>query len=178
MVRGSGFLTLPSDVTTIIPLPCQQWLKKYSLTNDEVHSLNICWSERDGMLLFPQEDDRTLLGYMGRRFKGEGSKYIIRGSKTAFKRVYGSGDKIVYTEDLISAVKVSRVCAARPLFGTSLSRLDEGYDRHILWLDKDKQSSSVVQCRHWKQYGYNIRPVITNDDPKCYNEQQIKGYLT
>jgi hypothetical protein len=139
--------------------------------------IGVCWSESQGMLIFPQVDDTTLLGYIGRRFTGEGSKYIIRGSKTAFKQVYGEGRTLVYTEDLISAVKVGRICASRPLFGTSLSRLDEGYERHILWLDKDKQSSSVVQCRHWKQYGYNIQPVITDLDPKCYNEQQLKEYL-
>lgn len=169
---------LPNDYTNNLPLMCQEWLKKYGITNLEIEELKICWSASTGLLLFPQwGENTTIMGYSGRRFTGEGPKYIIRGIKTDFTRVYGHGDTIVYTEDILSALKASRLTAARPLFGTALSRLETGYNRHILWLDKDKQSSSIIQCRKWKQYGYNISPIITDLDPKEYSTEQINNYL-
>jgi hypothetical protein len=178
--RGLSEVVLPSDARHVLPITSLSWLKQYGLTNEEIDDVGCCWSEQQSLLIFPQYNEGSLVGYIGRRFGGEGSKYVIRGAKTSFNRVYGTAvgnTTIIYTEDLVSAVKVSRVCAARPLFGTSLSRLEKGYDHHILWLDKDKQSSSVQQCRHWRQYGYDIHPVITDLDPKCYTTQQIEEYI-
>lgn len=162
---------------SVLPSHCTQWLKQYGLTNDEIASLEIMWSASTGLLIFPMVEDTTIIGYIGRRFSGTGSKYVIKGEKTKFTKIYGSGTSLIFTEDLISAVKVGRVQSALPLFGTYLKTLPKGYSKYYLWLDKDKQKSSVEQCRKWRQYGYNINPIITNKDPKEYNEHQIKEIL-
>ena len=139
--------------------------------------MEVCWSQSQGLLIFPIRKETTIIGYVGRRFIGEGSKYVVRGNKKEFTNIYGQGDTLVFTEDLLSAVKVSRLYSAQPLFGTFLNTPPEGYKRYLLWLDKDKQSSSVQQCRKWRQYGYNISPIITDLDPKEYSTEQIKEFL-
>lgn len=135
------------------------------------------WSDSTGLLVFPMVEGTTIIGYIGRRFSGTGSKYVIRGEKTRFTRIYGEGTSLIFTEDLISAVKVGRVQSALPLFGTHLKTLPRGYSKYYLWLDKDKQRSSVEQCRKWRQYGYNISPIITEKDPKDYTTQQIQEFI-
>lgn len=135
------------------------------------------WSDYTGLLIFPMYEDNTLLGYIGRRFNGEGSKYIIRGEKNSFNTVYGSGGTLVFTEDLISAVKVGRVTSAKPLFGTHVRTIPDGYKSYRIWLDKDKQVSAVQQASKWKQYGYDVTTIITPLDPKCYDESFIKEQL-
>lgn len=122
-------------------------------------------------------EDNTLLGYVGRRFTGEGSKYVVKGEKNSFNRIYGVGDSLVFTEDLISAVKVSRVTAAKPLFGTFVRELPAGYSKYHIWLDKDKQISAVQQASKWKQYGYQMTTIITESDPKVYNTTQIQEFM-
>lgn len=171
--KQQGIASIPFDCTTTLPNCCQQWLKQYGLTNKEIEDLGTCWSESTGLLVFPMKEDTTIIGYIGRRFAGEGSKYVIRGKKTAFTKVYGKGDTLVFTEDLISAVKVARVTAAIPLFGTVISTFPLEFASYRLWLDKDKQIESALQCKVWKQYGYDMRPIITELDPKEYTTEQI-----
>lgn len=170
-------VTFPFDTEKIIPNQCYQWLKQYELTSQEIDNLDIGWSESQGLLIFPIKEENNFIGYIGRRFKGEGSKYIVKGEKNSFDITYGSGSTLVFTEDLISAVKVGRLTAAKPLFGTFLKSIPQEYDSYRLWLDKDKQISSIQQCKKWRQFGYNILPIITELDPKEYNTQQIQTYL-
>lgn len=176
-VNSNSLVSLPHDYTLILPTFCQLWLKQYELTNKEVDDLEAGWSESTGLLLFPIKKENTLLGYVGRRFKGEGSKYTIKGEKKHFGTVYGSGSTLVVTEDLISAIKVARVTSALSLFGTFLNSIPEGYESYRLWLDKDKQISSLQQCKKWRQFGYDIKPIVTELDPKEYNSHQIKEFI-
>lgn len=169
---GQRIVSYPNDTTTTLPSVAWQWLKQYGITNEETAKLGCSYSESTGLLFFPQNT-----GYVARRLTGDGTKYVIQGEKNTFDTIYGTGNTLVFTEDLISAVKVGRVTAALPLFGTHLRKIPEGYTDYRLWLDKDKQVSSVLQCRKWRQYGYNISPIITELDPKIYNETQIKEYL-
>ncbi len=129
--------------------------------------------------MFPQygEDGTTIIGSLSRNFSGKGSKYIIQGEKSKFTKIYGTGSPLVFTEDVLSAVKVARICSAMPLFGTFLNSIPQGYDSYRLWLDKDKQLSSTQQCKKWRQYGYDLLPIITPLDPKEYSTEDIKNFL-
>jgi len=121
--------------------------------------------------------ENQLIGYIGRQMKGEGTKYIIDGNKNEFSTIYGTGKTLVFTEDLLSSVKVGRVTAALPLFGTHLREIPSGFSKYKLWLDKDKQVSSVKQVRNWRQYGFDIDVIITDLDPKEYSEKEIQEFL-
>ena len=178
----SSLITLPSDFTTSLPLECNRWLNKYGVLQSEKDTMQVGWSEQLGLLIFPFYKDGEFIGYNGRRFKGKGSKYVVKGFKKGFSRVYGEGDVLVFTEDLLSAIRVSRVYAAVPLYGTSLDKnfvlnLPKRYSRYIIWLDKDKRTEALLQAKTMRQYGYPFSAVFTDNDPKDYNVEQIKEIL-
>jgi hypothetical protein len=173
---------LPSDYTTSLPLECNRWLNKYGVIQSEKDTMQVGWSDQLGLLIFPFYKDDKLLGYNGRRFKGTGSKYVVRGFKKGFSRVYGEGDVLVFTEDLLSAIRVSRACAAVPLYGTSLDkefviRLPKKYTKYVIWLDKDKRVEALRQAKTMTQYGYPFSCVFTDKDPKDYSATEIEEML-
>lgn len=175
-------IALPSDFTTSLPLDATRWLNKYGVSQSEKDTMQCGWSDRLNLLIFPFYKDGILIGYNGRRFGGEGSKYVVKGFKRGFSRVYGEGDVLVFTEDLLSAIRVSRVCAAVPLYGTSLDKdfvihLPKKYNKYILWLDKDKRVEAMKQAKTMLQYGYPFSCIFTDKDPKEYNKEEIAIYL-
>jgi hypothetical protein len=179
---GSSSEILPSDFDNLLPLECNRWLNKYGVLQSEKDTMQVGWSERLGLLIFPFYKDGEFIGYNGRRFKGSGSKYVVKGFKKGFSRVYGEGDVLVFTEDLLSAIRVSRVCAAVPLYGTSLDRdfvinLPKKYNKYVMWLDKDKRVEAMRQAKSMLQYGYPFSSVFTDKDPKDYSAIEIEEIL-
>ena len=175
---------LPRDSIKELPSDCLQWLYKYELTPQEIQNFNLFWSESLGSLIFPIKQEDVLLGYVARKFKGDGPKYRIKGEKRKFSMPLGTGRTIVFTEDLISATIVSRVTTACCLYGTSLpselvSRLASfgKYDKYLIWLDKDKRSEALKQALYFKQFGYNFGVIMTEKDPKEYSNEQIEKEL-
>lgn len=178
--RGRS-LDTPIDSTKNLPDFCYQWLYKYNLTSQEIDELDVYWSEYTGLLIFPMKKDGVLSGYVGRRFKGEGSKYMVKGEKRTFSVPMGSGETIVFTEDLISAKIVSRVTTSCCLFGTSVSKelvsrlaSSSKYNRYLIWLDKDKRSEALRQALYFKQFGYNFGVIMSEKDPKDCSMDFIK----
>lgn len=177
-----SILALPSDFTTSLPLECTRWLNKYGVSQSEKDTMKVGWSERLGLLIFPFYKDGEFIGYNGRRFKGKGSKYVVKGFKRGFSRVYGEGDVLVFTEDLLSAIRVSRICSAVPLYGTSLDKnfviqLPKKYTKYVMWLDKDKRIEATFQAKMMRQYGYPFSAVFTDKDPKDYSVNEIKEVI-
>ena len=170
-------LLLPYDTGTTLVARASKYINGF-LTPEEIHHPRIPWPTATQLLIFPFFKESELVGWIGRNFGETGAKYQIHGMKKEFSTVYGEGDVVVFTEDLISAVVVSRVTAARPLFGTSLPpNYVQGSKSYRLWLDKDKRIEAMKQCNHYKQYGIDIRPIFTEKDPKEYTNEQIKEFL-
>lgn len=105
-------------------------------------------------------------------------KCLSHGSKPFI--LFGEGDPIVVVEDVVSAIKVSRVCTALPLFGSHLPgdwmvRIAKMKpSKVVIWLDNDKIFES-------REYSYKMRQLVptcfslsTQKDPKEYDEEDIK----
>ena len=168
---------LPYDTTKHLSSIALTWLLK-TLTPEEIQQHRILWSNSTQLLIFPFFVNSKLVGWIGRNFGTTGPKYRIQGIKKEMSRVYGEGSTLVFTEDLLSAIVVSRVTAARPLFGTSLNQdYVTGYESYKLWLDKDKRIEAMKQSNKFRQYGINISPVFSEEDPKSYSDKEIKDYL-
>jgi len=98
--------------------------------------------------------------------------------------VYGKSDTIILTEDILSAIKVSRnqlVCSA-PLLGSSLAsnfeeELVNSYKSVYVWLDRDKAKTAVKIKNRLKGLGLDSKVIITNLDPKEYNNKEIEQWL-
>lgn len=180
------YVRLPSDVTDILPKKCLDWLRNYGLTYKEIFENNYCYSQEKQLLIFPH----TPFWWQGRYF----------GTETRYGKYYSSfggypyeescvfwgfnnrnTDFCVLTEDIVSAIKVGRQYCSLPLLGSVVSpilvrKLATKFKSLILWLDKDKQKESIKQAM-WINQFIPCKTLITEADPKTYENDIIKGYV-
>jgi hypothetical protein len=167
------------DVTSDIPPEPLSWLLSYGITLAEIGDNNISWCPSKELLVLIN------LGtyYQGRCFGNQKVKYLSKGNKPLL--FYGYSDKIICVEDILSAIKVSRLSpeyCAIPLLGSSMSeeliqRLSGKFSEVILWLDRDKAKEAISISRNLKQRGFNSRTIISELDPKEYTTEQLKEFL-
>ncbi len=196
--RDVSSVVIPPDYDSHIPRGGLEWLNKYKLTPQEIYGNRIGWSEggiliRSSIvfapcLIFPVYDNYgNLLMWQGRYFGDDKDvpKYYTRGGKDLL-HILGKRnkekDEIVLTEDLISAIKVSRVTRAMPVFGSSISqpqlvRLLSQTDSLCFWLDSDKEKEARRLLKRASQWFRNVRVVSTPLDPKEYDTEAIKEHL-
>lgn len=188
---------LPSDIKFDIPLIPRAWLRKYGITEREIKENRFCWSDRQKYLIFPVYNSvGDLVFWQARVFKQmnlpEGTvkrpdppKYITIGQKDDYFHIIGEKEELktlVLVEDMLSAIKVSRVAPSMPLFGSTLSderamRLSQRYQQVILWLDKDKWTESLQYSNRFKYIFDKFGIVSTKEDPKELDITQIKKQL-
>lgn len=183
---------LPHDVTLNLPYITLQWLRQYELTDIDIKR-NICmWSESESRLIFPYFSPTGLIAWQGRYFGNNAVGY--RGSKK-IPKWYSTG-KIhefvhplnvrhrlaVLVEDIVSAIKLSNIIGAIPLFGSQISktqllRIRLLCDRLLVWLDKDKQKEAVKIANRLSTFGIKSQVIITDKDPKEVPLLEIKRIL-
>lgn len=182
-VQQSKGLSLPDDTTLSLPSSAYNWVTKY-ITSREAYDNKFMWSDKgipfgttmySECLIMPVYDTYgNLLLYQARHFGSDDSlpKYLTKGKPDEILHILGKGEgPIVLVEDLISAIKVSRVCRAMPLFGSNLSlstcgRLASVTDSIILWLDYDKTRESHRMANRYSSFFNSISVVSTKHDPK------------
>ena len=161
-----------------------KWLLSYNLTMEEIGKFKYAY-QRDvkgnqtecNILVFIHQ-----CGYwLGRNFSDGGVRYLSSGEKPLI--TYGSNtDVIVFVEDVISAIKVGRVATAIPMLGARiptdwLTRC-KGYERVIIWGDRDKAVDNVRQSRRCSELlGVQVESIITDLDPKDYETKDIYNYI-
>lgn len=186
-VETKQLVTLPYDCDVNYPYKALQWIEKYELTKNDLLATNTLWSENSQRLIFPIYGDDTLIAWQGRWF-GDGKKvkwFGLGDLKSTFNILGRSVDTLILTEDIISAIKVSKFTNAMPLYGSHI-----GFDRWkrllhirgykaniIIWLDKDKQSESVKFARQGRALGLNVSNIITELDPKELSFDKINETL-
>lgn len=115
-----------------------------------------------------------------------GPKYFNVGStEYAFPLYHKHPDShtVVITEDTLSALKVARVENSFSALGTNvqknklISLQRKGFTKVLVWLDKDKWREGREICEKAMWIGMSARAIITDDDPKYYDEETIKRYL-
>lgn len=146
------------------------------------------WDPRTESLCFIYRDkEGVVCCIQGRSFSAnrQASKYHNWGTTHDVIDINGNrGHTIVITEDKLSAIKVARVADAFPALGTTfqIHKLVElkkrGYQRVLVWLDYDKwrESREIVDKARW--IGLSAGSIITEDDPKCYDERTIERHLS
>ena len=167
-----------------LPTSALKWLLQYELTLDEMEG----FSYADKMVKKGQEVDCNLLVltnsndyWLARNLADDGIRYLSSGNKPFLK--YGtSTDVIVFTEDIISAIKVSRIATAVPMLGARVLREwwqnVTPYDRVIIWGDRDKAIDNIKLARKASEIlGRKVEYIITDKDPKAYNNLDIYKYI-
>jgi len=166
----------------------KEYCDKYHLTEEFRKKNLIVWSSYWERLCFPIFDDTGLIAWQGRSFDLDKSKWYSQGDFKPILHILGNHQtqQIILTEDIISSIilsQLSEYCAS-PLFGSHLAieRLQRlttlSYDKFILWLDKDKEKESLKYSYKARQLGYDCVSLVTEKDPKDYDEKTIKKLLT
>jgi hypothetical protein len=185
----------PTDYTTDIALPALNWLKSFSITEEEIKRHRMGWSDERKLLIFPVLDGGgDLIMWQGRRFspskpmveRGEDGKlypkYITKGPVSDILHLVGVStdpkNTIILVEDLISAIKVGRTYQSAPLWGSNIplkliQRLSGRFNSLGVWLDRDKMDVALKAVLRASQYlpSYLITSVF---DPKGYNTNGIQ----
>ena len=89
---------------------------------------------------------------------------------------------LVIVEDPISALKISSLSDSMPLLGSNLPTVKLNalvglYERLIIWLDHDKGVNSYKIADKARLLGFDVRVIVTKDDPKCYSYWELSEYL-
>jgi hypothetical protein len=181
---------LPPDTCRDIPDNGRDWLSSYGLDWNDITSHRIGWSDgglvlADGTLfspclIFPVYDRfGNLLLWQGRYFGSQkgAPRYYTRGGRDCI-HLLGKGGPINVVEDMVSAIKVSKVARAIPLFGSSVSlefllRLNRISDRFNIWLDSDKAQYARKTKQRAMQFFEHVGVIVTPLDPKCYTPAEI-----
>lgn len=183
----------PSDYTPLYLIekpetnPGYLWLRSFGVTDAEISSQNIGWSTLFEMLVFPIYDEpRNLIAWQGRNFNTRAynyKKYLNSGEFSDLLHILGSSTKeasentIILVEDVVSAIKVSRVCQAMPLWGSTVAmktvrRLQDRFSSLGIWLDRDKYKEAFRAAIRASQFMPSF-VIESENDPKCYGEQFI-----
>jgi hypothetical protein len=187
----AGVVRLPYDASLALPSDVCAWLSKYGITDNEIADHNFMWSDLQERLIFPVYGDGfELLFYQGRSFSKNPAapKYLTRGqSEDVFHVIKGKNvvdnGSCVLTEDLISAIKVSRQTTAMPLWGSHIGRdrlsaLSKMFFYLSIWLDNDKLRESMAFRQNATVFFDRVTSIVSDLDPKEYNDSQIQSFLT
>lgn len=161
-----------------------KWLLGYGLTEKEIGNFSYAYKRvvkgyeiPCNLLVFINTDNY----WLGRNFGDVGVRYLSSGEKPLIK--YGTNpDIVVFVEDVISAIKVSRVATAIPMLGAKipaqwLEQVRE-YNRVVIWGDYDKKIDNIYAARKASEVlGKQVQSVITEKDPKAFDTLQINNYL-
>jgi hypothetical protein len=204
----SRAIQLPYDFTTTLPTKAQVWLARYHITEQESSRCGMGYSNYLSRLIMPvRAADGSLTYWQGRNL-GEvtqtNPKYLNvrnKGAKNVFFRVRNDSESayrsaLCIVEDILSAIKVGRVCNSLALLGSyfpkeltqselcksSKDSKESGiplYDKLFIWLDEDKYLTSLKEARHIKTLTpLVVRVVRTKKDPKEYNDEEIRRILS
>lgn len=183
---ATGVALMPEDVSTYIPEVPYSWLMQW-LTNEEIIQHRIGWSASKEAIVFPVFDPSGNLLMWQSRYFGDNKdypKYLTKGNKGDILHVLGDfpSNRVTVVEDLISAIVVSRVDNAMPLWGSSLNlgvlkRLASQYPRLGIWLDSDKLEVALKAVGRAKLIFEDVQVFYTPEDPKYHSVEQVEKIL-
>jgi len=164
--------------TPNIPSKAMQWLLQYEITKHDCETYHITWCASKELLMLVN----TPTYYQGRNF-GEGVKYLSYGDKPLI--FYGNSDTLVCVEDVLSAIKVYKAdnsLTTTPLLGSSMplkltETILERFKKVRVWLDRDKATEAVKMARNLKQKGIDADVIISANDPKEYDSNDINTII-
>lgn len=178
-------IILPADVTTELPYEARQWLNKYELTRLDISRNHIMWSEKYSRIVFPYFNETELLAWQG-RYIGEDktkAKWFSQGKiHEIIHPLQVHQRQAVLVEDIVSAIKVSKICGAIPIFGSSVStkqilRLKSIVDEVWFWLDPDMRGKSLKLAHISNILGLTAHTIFSDKDPKEHTHEEINNIL-
>lgn len=185
---GEEFVERPPDYTMEIPDKAFTWVRQY-INGQEIMEHLIGWSPSLERLIFPVYNSaHELLMWSGRYFGDKPDKYskwYIQGRKSEHIDLLSSNvlsPRVVFVEDRVSAIKVSRLVSSVCIYGTKIplehaKMLSKAFSEAVIWLDSDKRREAVIQATQLSNLFKQVKVVFSDKDPKCYENSEILGFL-
>jgi hypothetical protein len=187
-------ITTPFDCCLDYPDKSIHWFNNYSLTKSDMLNNGMLWSESEQRLIIPLWNGGELLGWQGRYFgvDKDNKKWFGKGNLQEIYHIlfngrvgqaYNDANQLVLTEDIISAIKVSKLgIAAMPLFGVNIKTRWKllrilKYQEVIIFLDPDMHTKSLLQSKEGALQGVRNRCILSTKDPKEYSYDELKEIL-
>lgn len=173
---------LSEQYTHKLPDPALNWLRKYGITDDEIHRYNLCYDLEKDRLIFPVLDGIKTVGYSSRYFGSDSThpRYITRIYRVGFYPLIRTRENQtwVLVEDYVSAIKVGRHYNCIPLLGSSIPislilKLIHLAPILRIWLDRDKAIDAIKYAMRTRQFIPDCATIITEKDPKEYTDKEI-----
>jgi hypothetical protein len=194
---------IPEDIGHDFSQQCIEWLGRYyvdvptairnelywSPRNEQlIYKLGNCWQARNfgkfwlekfGKCFTSGDVNECLHIYGTRQAEGVGRFESIGGTGGSLQTLDG---KLVVVEDPVSALRIGPLCDAMPLLGSHLaqarlSALAKLYTSIVFWLDSDKYKEARAMEQRAKYMGLSARTIYTDEDPKCYTNDQLREIL-
>lgn len=182
----SGELSLPKDFTLDIPDDYAIWLWKYGFDRELSKELGFGYSPEWSRVVLPVYDKSGLRYIQARAtdFPIQQPKYLDLGNKSGVLAMFGdTSERVVLTEDILSAAKVGLVQGAASILGTSMSIKQAMNLSHcsevIWWLDGDKAGiRGRNECKsHFDLLDIKQSFIQTPKDPKKYSKRKILEFI-
>ncbi len=178
-------IVLPADVTTELPVEARSWLGQYQLARLDLNRNHVMWSERWSRIIFPYFNEAELLAWQGRYVGNDKTKakWFSQGKiHEIIHPMQVNQRNAILVEDIVSAIKISRICGAIPIFGSSVSakqilRLKTVVDEVWYWLDPDMRAKSVKMARLSELLGLKAHVIFSDKDPKEHSHDDIENIL-
>jgi hypothetical protein len=168
------------------PLQARVWLYKAALTNEDIADLGIYYHEETKRVVLPVLDNGDLIYWQARRIFGDkGAKYINpvvpRGSVVPR---FGSGPVIVFTEDILSAVRCGMAAEAWSLMGVKLcpevlAKVMADGRPVLVWLDPDPAGwdGAAQVSRTLALAGVKHAKINSPKDPKFHSRAEVAQFI-
>jgi hypothetical protein len=193
--------------TDSTPSKAYLWLWDHKIDDDAVNAFNICWSPSYYRVIIPiyeygeygggavAEVTTKLIGWVGRdiqeltkkqRKEMKCPKYITHKSSEYdnifFHAPNYASNQYVITEDILSAIRVNsamKVNAIALLTTYMPTRLMLKLRKKevIMWLDPDMRKVTMGHVAKMNSFGMNAKAILSNKDPKCYNDLAIRQLM-
>ena len=168
----------PEDASKELGAKGWTWLNIYGILKDEL--TNFRWSDSKEWLIYEIEGQSA---WQARCFTPGAKKYHTHGDVSNILHIIGKpNNMIILCEDVLSAIKIGRFTQSMPIWGSNISlktlvRLARLFSKVGIWLDRDKATESLKSNRRASQLGLEARSIITELDPKEYNDEAIMQFL-
>ena len=168
----------------------QLWVTSYGITEEEVEKYGISYHNGLDRVLLPVFDVAGVLCSVQSRKTNPldpKPKYLTYRKRESVPFFGADGLRVVITEDMLSAIKVSRHCLAMPLLSTNLRDIhiqalkDKGITEFILWLDDDNMIVKRMTLKSKKTLSKlgMCHVLHTNGkDPKDHTDSEIIHILS
>ena len=181
-------LEIPGDFTPVIPLEHCLWLYKAGISNEIYTREGIGWSDSLQRIIIPIYNSDGDLTYFQCRavHKGQIPKYknpqVSKSRLLYFCGIGRARQRIVVTEDILSAIRVGKHTPACSLLGTKTSDEQAGmlsdYKLVSYWLDPDKAGIKGAREGALKVGLATKTEILTSKvDPKHLSDRVLREIL-